>query len=323
MDSDITKVDVAIFGVGKLGSLLGQELIRRGVCSTLFLANRSQRRLDGIALSLRVYSFVAGSTVSVQSFKGKPPVSVGVVVLAVKDSYDPRDLLKDERLPHGIESNVRTIGLRRDLPLVREACRRLGSFDGIVLVLTNPVDVFTALVKEWIPTATVLGLGLSLDSARLAYCSQLGGISCRSSDAALGGVHIGQLIQLRSLWPDGSALKAMPYDSVEGLIVKAREIGPEIVRGLGFTLHDCATVFANDVEKICRPQAALGFLLASLPDRHGAVGRALLPNRETHLKMDTIALSAEEERQVKFAGSLVTDMVDRVKRNPVFGYTRL
>jgi malate/lactate dehydrogenase len=319
MNLETKTPEIAMFGVGRLGALLGQELIRRDACSKLFLVNRSQRRLDGVLLSLQVYGSFVGSSVKVQTFPGKLPSSVRVVVLAIKDNYDPRDLLKDERLPHGIESNVRTIGLRRDMPLVREVCQNIRRFDGIIVVLTNPVDVFCALVKEWVPNANVLGLGLSLDTARLAFSARMAGINCKNEDGLLGGIHIGHLVQLRSIWPNDSPLKKMSHESVGELIEDAGKIGPRIVRGLGFTLHDCAAVFANDVEKICRPQVGNGYLLASLPDQlGGSIGRALLPRRDSLMQMDIAALSKEEEQQIKSAGKIVNEIISCIKRYSYF-----
>ncbi len=308
--------DVAIYGVGRIGAALAHEVVRRKLCSTLFITNRSLRRLDGIALSLQIGASAYNSPVKIRTFQGKLPAAVRVVIIAIKEDYDPRVLLQDEKLPFGIQANVRTIGLRRDIPLVRDVCRNLGSFDGLIVVLTNPVDLFCALVREWVPEASVVGLGLSLDTARLLFEVQSDGFSVQSGDGLLGGVHIGRLVPLRSLWPMGGSMRGMSAETLDKLIERSGKIGPRIVRDLGFTLYDCMSVFGNDIEKILLPRTAHQFLLASIAEDGRAVGRPLIPS--ISFKMTPVGISMEEEREILSAGDLVGDMLAFMKANRAF-----
>lgn len=65
-------------------------------------------------------------------------------------------------------------------------------FHGIFLVITNPVDAMTYLVKSisGLPDSKVMGTGTALDSARLRYfLADLIGVDARSLEAMCMGEH--------------------------------------------------------------------------------------------------------------------------------------
>jgi Trk K+ transport system NAD-binding subunit len=111
---------IAIVGVGRLGGNLAQELVRCNAFSRMYLYNRSAARLESMALSLQVFASFVGSQTEIQVLDGQYPADVGVVIVTIKENYDPRVLLERESLPRGFERNVRTIGIKKDLPLVRD-----------------------------------------------------------------------------------------------------------------------------------------------------------------------------------------------------------
>ena len=115
-------------------------------------------------------------------------------------------------------------------------------------MVTNPVDIVASYVSRWLPEATVVGLGVSLDAARLAYILS-GELRKRITRhmCPLGGEHGGNLVPLRALW-DGSLLAQLAaHPECETEILKAERIGFTIVEDLGYSVHDCAVVFAEDV----------------------------------------------------------------------------
>jgi malate dehydrogenase len=58
--------------------------------------------------------------------------------------------------------------LEKNKPIVDEVIGKLSGFGGVVIVATEPVDLFTAaLVEAGLPASKVIGVGGSLDSARL------------------------------------------------------------------------------------------------------------------------------------------------------------
>jgi malate/lactate dehydrogenase len=198
----------------------------------------------------------------------------------------------------------------------------LRGYRGKVVVITNPVDIFTVLVKEWIPTAEVYGFGVTVDAARLAFSAQQEGVKCTASDCPLGGVHIGRLVQLRSLWNPTSPLYSQTELAVEDFLASASKIGPAIVRGLGFTLHDCATVFAKDLTWLAGKDSTRKHLCVSIGDRSSAVARPLFYSPASGSYEIFDSLSETELQQLNNASQLVNKAVDMVRRNPIFRYKR-
>ena len=313
---------IAIIGVGRLGSNLAQELIRSGAFSKVYLDNRSESRLESVVLSLRVFGSCVGSEAEIVPVRDSFPKEADIVLLTIKENYDPRTLLEKENFPDGFERNVRTIGIRKDLPLVRAVCAKLQGYSGKVVVITNPVDIFTVLVKEWIPTAEVYGFGATIDAARLAFTAQQDGIKCTAADCPLGGVHIGRLVQLRSLWNPSSALYSQTELAIEDYLAAASKIGPAIVRGLGFTLHDCATVFAQDLTWLAGKDDSRKHLCVSIGDKSSAVARPICYSEATGSYEIFNSIAESELQQLNSASQLVSKAVEMVRRNPVFRYRR-
>ena len=313
---------IAIFGAGRLGSLLAQEVIRAGTAATVFLSNRSQDRLFGTMLSLQIFSAAVRSNTRVAVFSPDALREVAVAVIAVKDAYDPRLLLGSERLPRGIERNVRTVGIKHDLPLIRDVCRKLSGFRGIVAVLTNPVDIFTVFVKEWLPDAQVFGLGLSVDAARFSFVARRAGFSCSPSDCPFGGTHIGSPIPLRSIWNTRSDVAAQSDDFVRDAMQQAMRIGPDIVRQLGFTLHDCGAMFAEDLSWLVRRDEKRAILCASAGDSNSATGFPFERGDDGAIRRKR-DLAAAEVKALEMSQRRIHELVALIRRNPWVGYNLL
>jgi malate/lactate dehydrogenase len=311
---------IAIVGVGRLGSHIAQELIRSETFSTIYLDNRSQDRLESMTLSLRVFASCVGSGTRIIPVGEKFPQEADIVLITLKEHYDPRILLKRELLPEGFDRNVRTIGIKKDLPLVRGVCGKLQGYRGKLIVITNPVDIFTVLVKEWVPTADVYGFGVSVDSARLAFSAQERGIKCSSQDCPLGGVHIGRIVQLRSLWNSRSPLFLQNEFAIDDLLKDARCIGPDIVRGLGFTLHDCAAVFTRDLKWFAGKDPNRKYLCASVGDAHSAAAWPILYSEAQGLYEIFRMLDKSEFAQLERASNLIGDALHALKRSPFFNH---
>ena len=239
---------IAIIGTGHLGTRLAEQLVMDSACERVLLWNRSAAKLRGTLLSLKLWTNLRPTRTEVEELDFDAIDEVSVVVIAVKERYDPRSLVMRDLLPAGVPGDLRHVGVQKDMPQVEAVCRLLQRYRGIVAVVTNPVDMMASYVSRWLPQATVVGLGVSLDAARLAYIlsGELGKRITRR-ECPLGGEHGGNLVPLRSLWGDSLRVQlARPHECVTE-ILKAERIGFTIVEDLGYTVHDSAVVFAEDV----------------------------------------------------------------------------
>lgn len=311
----MTPCRIAIIGTGVLGVHLAERIIERNICDVLHLANRSAARLAGVVKSLQVFSHVVGSKVRVESWPCSRVKGVDLVVIAIKDDYDPRDLLRNETLPMWLTKDVRTVGLRRDLPLIREVCHKLADFHGKVAVISNPVDILTTLVSDWLPNSRVLGFGVTLDAARLAFTmSETLKRQITKWECPVGGEHGRNLIPFRSVW-EPSLVAQLSSQNIKRQLEKSSMIGPQIVASLGFTVHDCAAVFCDDIEWLIgstrpRPPKTSYF---SLNDGNGAIGVPVALS-STDCISQTEILSDKECLQIQEARKQVSEVVNRIQR---------
>jgi malate/lactate dehydrogenase len=241
-------INIAIIGTGKLGTRLAEQLILDKVCDCLFLWNRSKLRLRGTIRSLDVWKQILGIHSEIQRLEWNKLSQIDVIVFAIKEHYDPRELIEIEELPEWLPHDLRHVGLSRDILLIKELCIKLRQYRGTILVLTNPVDVVSTFVQTWVPSATVLGAGLSLDEARSRYIlSQMKNQVVAELICPLGGEHGQDCIPLFSLGSDSLQNEAN-RTRVKQAVNASSNLGVEIVKDLGYTLQDCAVVFSQDIQ---------------------------------------------------------------------------
>jgi hypothetical protein len=309
---------IAVIGMGRLGLRLSEEIIRAGLCQRLLLRNRSQRKLDGAILSLRIFAKLTNSKTTIDVLKKKDLAHTEMIVIAVKDEYDPRNLLADEKYPAWFPKDVRTIGLRRDLPLVRNVCNLLSGYSGQVVVLTNPVDVVATFIKEWLPETNVIGLGVSLDAARLCYSLRELGVHVNSwRDCPVAGEHGRDLIPLASLWEE-SLRNAAPQALINRALQNSARIGPDIVKDLGYTLHDCILVFFQDIEWLSKRHSETEITFASLGDQNGSIGYPLEQSRESGRLHAFETFADTEKAAIHQTRDKIAELVARIRQTSEF-----
>ena len=304
--------NIAIFGVGRMGQSLVQELLRENIYHKIYLYGRDETKLNSAILSLNLYSSFINSTTIIEKKQGDLPTDVDIIAITLKDGYDPRLLINTAALPKGLTKNIRNIGIGRDLPILYDVCRKINNFKGIVVVITNPVDIFTVLVKKWIPNAKIYGFGVSLDSARLAFCAQKEGINCFYNECPIGGSHTEFLVPFTSIWDKSSPISCQDESQVKKLIKSVSDIGPKIVKGLGYTLHDCSVVFSKDLAWLASKDDKRKYLCISMGTETSAVGRPIYRNKIGAISDATIILNEKEINNLIYAEKITERAVSVV-----------
>lgn len=262
--------NVAILGVGKLGSRLAEELIRREACSRLLLWNRSMKKLRGVSESLRLWRDLLGRKAEISTLGWGNWSNVGLVTIVIKEAYDPRDLVGSSEL-RWLPADLRYVGLPRDIFLVRKLARALEGYRGLVLVLTNPVDLVASLVQLWLPDCCVVGGGLTLDAARLSVIHAREMKSGRR-EFTFCGEHGPTASLLEDFGSAETTDRLGPADGrFDRLVEEALRSGYRIVEDLGYTLHDCGYVFADDVQWLLHQ--GKGIRSFSIWSREACIGR--------------------------------------------------
>jgi len=170
---------VAIIGAGSVGATLAYQLSVQALVPEIWLIDAAPAKAEAEALDI-AQGTPLGNTVRVQAggYEGCREAGIAVITAGAKQrpGESRLDLLgRNAALMRSITASVQGAGFR-----------------GILLVISNPVDVLTWLVREQsgLPAARVIGSGTILDSARLReYMSRHCRVSPQNVHAYVLGEH--------------------------------------------------------------------------------------------------------------------------------------
>lgn len=242
-------LNIGIIGTGKLGTHLAESLMSRSVFDVISLHNRNKNSLSGRMTSLKLQAHLLGIDTSIQKMEKDQVNDLDAVIICVKDNYDPRVLYVEGGFPEWLPKNLRYVGVLRDLPIMNQICNTiLSAYKGKIIVVTNPVEIMTYYVSKWKPDCVVVGLGATLDSVRVSYViKEQMKIGIDRYSCVVAGEHGNDLIAVSGIWRKDPILNTLDNPEIENYLSQAKNIGFEIVEKIGFTLYDCAPVFADDI----------------------------------------------------------------------------
>lgn len=231
------KARIGIIGTGWVGTSVAFSTLLAGHARELWLQDQRQEVAEGEALDL-ADGAAFYPRCQVQSVPLEQMRECDVVVLAAGRNGRPDesrlDLLRDNaRIAAGIG-------------------RVLHGFPGIVVVVTNPVDVLTRVVAaaSGLPPERVIGTGTLLDTARLRErLAQRLGLSTQSIHAQVVGEHGDSSVMLWSgARVSGMALRDWPgWQASEEIALgqQVRRAAYEVIRRKGATNHAIGLVTAE------------------------------------------------------------------------------
>jgi len=195
---------------------------------------------------------------------------------------------------------------------IMEYCPR-----AIVLVVTNPVEPLTWLIKEQCPDTRVLGLGCSLDTVRFRFfLSEAAGVSIDSVSGIVIGSHNDAMIPLvRHATIGGAGIDHVLDSSQIARVVRdTRQAGADIVanlktRGSFYAASQCVAEivesFVRDTRAVfplsvvCSGEYGFNDTCLALPASVGLDGvNAILDIGLTKEEREALDLCAAEVRQI-------------------------
>lgn len=175
----IGRTKVAIAGCGAVGSALAFGLAQSHICDDIMLIDIDKRKAWADACDIR--HSIAFSPYRMKVTDGDYSMcgDVDIVVLALSCAYSGTSR---EDMIGSTGTVISTV-----VPEIMQS-----GFNGIFVVITNPVDTVTYMVKKLsgLPESRVIGTGTLLDSARLRYCiAERLACDVREVDASFFGEH--------------------------------------------------------------------------------------------------------------------------------------
>ena len=230
---------VMIVGTGNVGASIAFALMnQRTAVNEIVLTDIIAKDAEGEAMDLRDALAVAPSYVKISNGTYKDAKDCDVVVITAGAPQKPgesrMDLLKkNANILKGMVEQIMASG-----------------FDGIFLIVTNPMDVLTYLVMKYsgLPAERVIGSGTVLDSARLR--TRLAGylnISPKSVHAYQVGEHGDTELTLWSRADAGGQdiIDLLPRDTLDGISNFVKNEAYDIIEKKGATYYGIATCVAS------------------------------------------------------------------------------
>ncbi|PKL59464.1 MAG: lactate dehydrogenase, partial [Methanomicrobiales archaeon HGW-Methanomicrobiales-4] len=154
-------ISLAIFGAGTIGGGVANLLNARGMVSRIVLYDRNQELLQAQRLDI----IHTGRDISIST----NPEEIRTCDIVICTAGLPRN------------ASVRTRAdlLYTNLPAAADCASFLNRFTGILIVVTNPMDIITYYLhtRTGIPKNRIIGFGGQLDSARFSYALHRKGIT--------------------------------------------------------------------------------------------------------------------------------------------------
>lgn len=226
---------VMIVGTGNVGASIAFALInQRTVVDEVVLTDIITKDAEGEAMDLGDALAVAPSYVKIRKGTYKDARDCDVVVITAGAAQKPGEsrmnlLKKNVNILKGMIEQIMASG-----------------FDGIFLVVTNPMDVLTYFAMKFsgLPAERVIGTGTVLDSARLSYrISNYINVNPKSVHAYQVGEHGDSEVTLWSLADAGGqkVSSMLPANVRDGISDFVKNEAYDIIEKKGATFYGIAT----------------------------------------------------------------------------------
>ena len=223
----------AVIGCGHVGASIAFSLMQRAIFSELVLIDMNRDRAEGEAMDLR-HGLPYTAAMDIYAGDYADLSDCALVIVTAGANQKPG------------ESRLDLIG--KNTAILRDVIGRLQgtAFAGILLIVSNPVDVLTCEAQRisGYPASRVIGSGTVLDTARLKQLlgSRLG-VDSRSvhaviigehgdselavwSGANVSGIALDAFCALRG-HPDSARLKREVYEDVRAVLPVSTVLGGE------------------------------------------------------------------------------------------------
>lgn len=237
---------VGIIGMGWVGSSVAMSALQTGAVRELMVNDLRTAVAEGEAMDLaHGASYYPPASVRVATVE-QMRAGTGAIVIAAGQGA----------MPGGED---RLAALQQTAGIVRSLGEQLRGYEGLVIVVTNPVDVLTAVfaAAAGMPTNRVIGTGTMLDTARLRQVVSVElGLEANSIHAYVVGEHgDSEVVLWSSARVGATALRRWPgWDATREAAIadEVRRAGYEIIRRKGATNHAIGLVTARLLRGIMR-----------------------------------------------------------------------
>lgn len=287
-------MDIGIIGVGNIGGALAHSLLHEDGLS-LYLYDVDHSVIQGKCLDLYQAAICAG--------KRNPKMTASPTIKSLSHCDIIVITAGKARQPGMDRKDL----LNANFNIISSICKELMAFQGILIVVTNPVDLMTLSVFKTLslPRQHILGMAGALDSSRMkANVCTLLGASPSDIQGCVIGAHNDNMIPIRdSLRRGGLPLSDTDLSATdwEHVMEKTRKGGAEIVSLLktGSAFYAPAEAIKSMILAICYDSHAIMpcsvYLQGEYETNDLCVGVPVVMTRKGFGHILSCTLSAEEK----------------------------
>ena len=231
------QLSIGVLGTGWVGASVAISTLQAGIASELLLCDARSEIAEGEAMDLG-HGAPFYPTATVRAVELRELTATNAIVIAAGRG--------------GTAGQSRLELLRDNAATMREISASLRGYGGLVIVVTNPVDVLTRVVMEAsaLPPERVIGTGTMLDTARLRQViGRELGIDPHSVHANVIGEHgDSEVVLWSSAHVGGTSLRRWPgwrSECEPTLAEEVRRAAYEIIQRKGATNHAIGLVTAD------------------------------------------------------------------------------
>ena len=306
----IHKSKVAVAGCGLVGSSIAFSLLVQGLCDELLLLDSNREKALGEAMDLKDCIGYLGRNTRVRVGNYEDCGDADVVLIAAGPPPRPGQTRLDT-----LDASVAVARA------IVEPIRKSG-FDGIFLIVSNPVDVISHYVLRLsgFPKTRVIGSGTALDSSRLQ--NLLGGIlrvDPRSVHALAMGEHgDSQMIPWSCVTVSGKPIAGLLAGGgeLQGLAEKTARSGFEILNRKGATCYGIAAAATGILKAVLQDENRILPVSTLLEGEYGEnnvfCGVPAILNRTGVADVLELGLTAEELSLFRASAAVIRDTSEKL-----------
>lgn len=312
----IKKSKIAVIGCGLVGSSTAFSLVTQGVCDEILMIDINEERALGEVLDLRDSIKYLDRNVKVKTASYADCGDVDIIIITAGEPPKAGQTRLDT-----LESSCKIVKSIID-PVMKSG------FDGIFIVVSNPVDMVTHYVYErsGLPKNQVIGTGTALDTSRLQnYIAEMVNVDPRSVYAYSMGEHgDSQMVPWSTVTIAGKPFYDVIQDNKElvgevnldEIVQKTIKEGWEIYNKKGTTYYGIASACVGIIKAILYDENRIIPVSTLLEGEYGQngvfAGVPVILNRKGAADVLEIHMTEEELKKFQRSVALITDYTNRI-----------
>ncbi len=312
----IKKTKIAIIGCGLVGSSTAFSILTQGLCDELVMVDINDEKSYGESMDLSDGIEYLNLNVKVKKGTYADCGDANIVVITAGPPPKPN------------QTRLDTMGITQKITKSIVDPIMSAGFDGIFLVVSNPVDVISYYVWKLsgLPSNQVIGTGTALDSARLkSLIGATVGTDPRSVHAFSMGEHgDSQMVPWSTVTVGGKNLNDVECDNPnlveqlkqEYLADTTIKRGFEILRRKGTTCYGIASTVSGIVKAILNDEHKVIPVSTYLNNQFGVndvyAGVPAILNRSGVGDLITIHLTEDEQKRFSNSVSVIKKYINSI-----------